>query len=280
MREINTNLIKEKIEELFIKCNWNIHSDIKTAIHNSYENEGNSLAKSILSDLQKNMDLGVQLKRPVCQDTGMAIVYLEIGQEVILTGPSINTAINDGVRNAYTKGYLRKSVVADPLFRENTKDNTPAIINYNIVDGDKIKISLMAKGFGSENMSRIKMLKPSDGEKGVKDFILETVKLSGGNPCPPIIVGVGIGGTFDHAAHISKKALLRPIDVSNENEYYKEMEDRLLEEINDLDIGPQGLGGRTTALKVQIETFPTHIAGLPVAVNICCHASRHEEIYI
>lgn len=280
MRIVNTKQIEEEIEKLFIKCNWDIKPDIKNAIISSYEKEENPLAKNILNDLKENMALGEKLKRPVCQDTGMAIVYLEIGQDIFLEGDYIEDAINNGVKSAYENGYLRKSIVSDPLFRENTNDNTPAIINYKFVKGDKIKISIMAKGFGSENMSKIKMLKPSDGINGIKDFVLETVKNAGGNPCPPIIVGIGIGGTFDYAALISKKALLRPINKSNENEFYKNMEDELLVQINNLNIGPQGLGGKTTALKVQIETYPTHIAGLPVAINICCHASRHEEIYI
>lgn len=280
MRKINTEIIKNEIEKLFIRCNWDIKEDVKESINNAISLEENLLARNILSDIQENISLGEKLKRPVCQDTGMAIVYLEIGQEIYFEGEFIGTAIENGVRAAYEKGYLRKSIVSDPLFRNNTKDNTPPIINYTFVPGNKIKLSIMAKGFGSENMSRIKMLKPSDGENGVKNFVIETVKLAGGNPCPPIIVGVGIGGTFDLAANISKKALLRPINKGNSNEYYKSMEDELLTKINGLNIGPQGLGGRTTALKVQIETYPTHIAGLPVAVNICCHASRHEEIYI
>ena len=214
---------------------------------------------------------------PICQDTGMACVFVELGQDVHITGGSLEDAINEGVRRGYEEGFLRKSVVKDPLNRVNTKDNTPAIIYYDIVKGDKVKITVAPKGFGSENMSRIAMLKPSDGIEGVKKFILETVENAGPNPCPPMVVGVGIGGTFDKAAYLAKKALLRPIDQSSEIEFYKELEEELIEEINKLGIGPQGFGGRTTALGINIEVYPTHIAGLPVAVNINCHATRHKE---
>ncbi len=215
---------------------------------------------------------------PMCQDTGVACVFIEIGQEVQVVGGALEDAINEGVRQGYKDGYLRKSVVKDPLDRVNTKDNTPAMIYYNIVPGDKLKITVAPKGFGSENMSQIKMLKPSDGLQGVKDFIIKVVKEAGPNPCPPIIVGVGIGGTFDKAATIAKKALIRSIDVRNENPFYAELEEELVTMINELGIGPQGFGGKTTALAVNIETYPTHIAGLPVAVNINCHATRHAEI--
>ncbi len=214
----------------------------------------------------------------MCQDTGVACVFIEIGQEVQVVGGALEDAINEGVRQGYKDGYLRKSVVKDPLDRVNTKDNTPAMIYYNIVPGDKLKITVAPKGFGSENMSQIKMLKPSDGLQGVKDFIIKVVKEAGPNPCPPIIVGVGIGGTFDKAATIAKKALIRSIDVRNENPFYAELEEELVTMINELGIGPQGFGGKTTALAVNIETYPTHIAGLPVAVNINCHATRHAEI--
>lgn len=214
---------------------------------------------------------------PICQDTGMACVFMEIGQDVHIIGGLLEDAINEGVRQGYDEGFLRKSVVKDPLDRVNTNDNTPAIIYYDIVQGDKIKITVSPKGFGSENMSRIKMLKPSDGLKGVKDFIIETVMLAGPNPCPPIVIGVGIGGTFDKAAYLAKKALIRPLDKRNSKEFYSNLEEELLEAINKLGIGPQGFGGKTTALGVNIETYPTHIAGLPVAVNINCHVTRHKE---
>ena len=214
---------------------------------------------------------------PVCQDTGMACVFVEVGQEVHIVGGLLQDAINEGVRKGYDEGFLRKSVVKDPINRVNTKDNTPAIIYYDIVGGNKIKITVAPKGFGSENMSRIKMLKPSDGVNGVKDFVLETVKLAGPNPCPPIVIGVGIGGTFDKAAYLAKKALIRPINKNNDEKFYSDMENELLESINELGIGPQGFGGKTTALGVNIEVYPTHIAGLPVAVNINCHATRHKE---
>jgi len=216
----------------------------------------------------------------MCQDTGMACVFLEIGQEVHFTGGLLEDAINEGVRQGYKEGYLRKSVVGDPIERVNTKDNTPALIYYDIVEGDKVKITVAPKGFGSENMSRIAMLKPADGLQGVKDFIIETVKLAGPNPCPPMVVGVGIGGSFDKAAYLAKKALIRPIDKSNKNKFYKDLEQELLQKINELGIGPQGFGGRTTALGLNIEVYPTHIAGLPVAVNINCHATRHKEFIL
>lgn len=217
---------------------------------------------------------------PICQDTGMACVFMEIGQDVHLVGGKLEDAINEGVRRGYEEGYLRKSVVGDPIERINTKDNTPAIIYYDIVEGDKVKITLAPKGFGSENMSKIGMLKPSDGIEGVKKFILETVKAAGPNPCPPMVIGVGIGGTFDKAAYLAKKALIRPIDIRNKNGFYKELEEELLEKVNKFGIGPQGFGGRTTALGLNIEVYPTHIAGLPVAVNINCHATRHKEIIL
>ena len=214
---------------------------------------------------------------PICQDTGMACIFIEIGQEVHIVGGALEDAINEGVRRGYDEGFLRKSVVKDPINRVNTKDNTPAIIYYDIVPGNKLKITVAPKGFGSENMSRIKMLKPSDGLQGVKDFIIETVKLAGPNPCPPIIIGVGIGGTFDKAAYLAKKALIRPVNKRNDEKFYGDLEEELLETINKLGIGPQGFGGKTTALGINIETYPTHIAGLPVAVNINCHATRHKE---
>ena len=235
------------------------------------------LANDVLKKIYLNADIARDNNMPICQDTGMACVFVELGQDVHITGGSLEDAINEGVRRGYEEGFLRKSVVKDPLNRVNTKDNTPAIIYYDIVKGDKVKITVAPKGFGSENMSRIAMLKPSDGIEGVKKFILETVENAGPNPCPPMVVGVGIGGTFDKAAYLAKKALLRPIDQSSEIEFYKELEEELIEEINKLGIGPQGFGGRTTALGINIEVYPTHIAGLPVAVNINCHATRHKE---
>jgi fumarate hydratase subunit alpha len=227
-----------------------------------------------------NSDIASKENMPMCQDTGMAVIFVELGQDVHIVGGSLKEAINEGIRQGYSEGYLRKSVVKDPLTRVNTGDNTPAVIHIDIVDGEELKITIAPKGFGSENMSRIKMLKPSDGVEGVKEFVLETVKIAGPNPCPPIIVGVGIGGTFEKAAELSKKALLRSIEERNNDTYYSDLEDELITKINKLGIGPQGFGGKTTALGVNIETYPTHIAGLPVAVNISCHATRHAEIVL
>lgn len=227
-----------------------------------------------------NSDIASKENMPMCQDTGMAVIFVELGQDIHIVGGGLKEAINEGVRQGYSEGYLRKSVVKDPLTRVNTGDNTPAVIHIDVVDGDELKITIAPKGFGSENMSRIKMLKPSDGVEGVKEFVLETVKIAGPNPCPPIIVGVGIGGTFEKAAELSKKALLRSIEERNKDTYYSDLEDELISKINKLGIGPQGFGGKTTALGVNIETYPTHIAGLPVAVNISCHATRHAEIIL
>ena len=275
MRKINATIISENIKEMCIEANYFLCDDITHGLQKAYEEETWDIGKDILSDILTNSEIARKEKMPICQDTGMACIFIDIGQEVFIEGIKLEDAINNGVRMGYAEGYLRKSVVKDPLSRINTGDNTPAMIYYNIVEGDKIKITVAPKGFGSENMSRIKMLKPADGEKGVKDFIIETVKLAGPNPCPPIVVGVGIGGTFDKAAYLSKKALLRNISESNEDKYYEAMEKELLEEINKLGIGPQGFGGKTTALGVNIEVMPTHIAGLPVAVNINCHVTRH-----
>ncbi len=258
--------------------NYYLGSDIKNRLIKSHEEEEWDIAKGILNKILINADIAKNEDMPMCQDTGVACVFIEIGQEVQVVGGGLEDAINEGVRQGYKDGYLRKSVVKDPLDRVNTKDNTPAMIYYNIVPGDKLKITVAPKGFGSENMSQIKMSKPSDGLQGVKDFIIKVVKEAGPNPCPPIIVGVGIGGTFDKAATIAKKALIRSIDVRNENPFYAELEEELVTMINELGIGPQGFGGKTTALAVNIETYPTHIAGLPVAVNINCHATRHAEI--
>ncbi|OPJ61424.1 fumarate hydratase [Clostridium oryzae] len=278
MKEINVNEIIEKIKNLCIDSNYYISSDIKEALDRNLSLEKNDLAKNVLAKIVENSQVASNERIPMCQDTGMACIFVEIGQEVHIVGGSLEEAINEGVRRGYQEGYLRKSVVADPLDRVNTKDNTPAVINYEIVPGDSLKITVAPKGFGSENMSQIKMLKPSEGIDGVKNFILNVVKEAGANPCPPIVVGVGIGGTFDRAALLAKKALIRPINIRNNNEYYSKLEDEMLLKINELDIGPQGFGGNTTALAVNIETYPTHIAGLPVAVNINCHATRHKSI--
>ncbi|MCR6514689.1 fumarate hydratase [Clostridium sp. LY3-2] len=277
MREVNVKLIEETIKRLCIEANYYIGEDIKDALNISSIKEDYPLAKDILKDIIKNEKIARDEKVPICQDTGMACIFLEIGQDIHITGGDLEDSINEGVRRGYEEGYLRKSVVKDPIDRINTKDNTPAVIYYEIVKGSNIKIKLAPKGFGSENMSKIGMLKPSDGIDGVKKFILDTVKEAGPNPCPPMVIGVGIGGTFDKAAYLAKKALLKPIDYINESEYYKALEEELLKEINSLGIGPQGFGGLTTALGINILTYPTHIAGLPVAVNISCHATRHKE---
>lgn len=277
MREINVKVVEDAVRDLSIEANYYIGNDIRETLIKDKENEPYKIAEAVLDKILLNADIACKEKMPMCQDTGMACVFLEIGQDVHFTGGLLEDAINEGVRRGYSEGYLRKSVVKDPIDRVNTKDNTPAIIYYDIVEGDKVKITLAPKGFGSENMSRIGMLKPADGLEGVKNFIIETVKLAGPNPCPPMVVGVGVGGTFDKAAYLAKKALLRPINIRNKDEFYADLEKELLEKINELGIGPQGFGGRTTALGLNIETYPTHIAGLPVAVNINCHATRHKE---
>lgn len=280
MREVNVEQIIETIKNLSIEANYFLGSDIKESLKKCREEETYELAGQVLDKIIINSEIAKDEQMPMCQDTGMACVFVEIGQDVHIVGGRLEDAINEGVRRGYSEGFLRKSVVEDPIRRVNTKDNTPAIIYYDIVDGDKIKITLAPKGFGSENMSRIGMLKPSDGLEGVKKFIIDTVKAAGPNPCPPMVVGVGIGGTFDKAAYLAKKALIRPINTSNKDEFYKDLEEELLEKINELGIGPQGFGGRTTALGLNIEVYPTHIAGLPVAVNINCHATRHKEAII
>ena len=280
MREITCSTITDAIKKMCIEAATILPQDVEKALSQKHDEEDSALAKKTLQVLMDNAKLAQEKQMPICQDTGMAFVYVTMGQEVHITGGSLNEAIQEGVRQGYTEGYLRKSVVKDPINRVNTKDNTPAIIYYDIVPGDKLKITVAPKGFGSENMSQIKMLKPSDGIDGVKDFIIKVVKEAGPNPCPPMIVGVGIGGTFEKAAYLSKKALIRPIDSRNKNEFYADLEDELLIKMNELGIGPQGFGGRTTALGVNIETFPTHIAGLPVAVNISCHATRHKEVIL
>ncbi|WP_432663115.1 fumarate hydratase [Wukongibacter baidiensis] len=277
MRKVDVKEIKLAMKEMCISANYNLGEDVLEAFERFKENEESPVGKGIMDNLIKNAEIAKNNEVPMCQDTGMAVVFAEIGQEVQLIGGNISDAINEGVREGYKEGYLRKSVVGDPLIRQNTGDNTPAVIYYDIVQGDRVKITFAPKGFGSENMSKTKMLKPSDGIKGVEDFVVETVSQAGPNPCPPIVVGVGIGGTLDKATYMAKKALVRPIGENNKLEHIKEMEERLLKKINDLGIGPQGLGGRTTALTVNIDVFATHIAGLPVAVNINCHAARHEE---
>jgi len=279
MRTIKYNDIKDSVKEIFLDANYNIDEEVFQELKKAYQREKNDTAKFVLDTIIKNDEIAKKEKMPICQDTGMAIVFIEIGKDVNIDNGLLSDAINEGVRNAYKEGFLRKSVVNDPLFeRKNTKDNTPAIIHTEIVSGDNLKITAVPKGFGSENMSRIKMLKPADGIEGVKKVILETVKEAGPNPCPPIIIGVGIGGSFEKAALISKKALTRSIKINNENQKYAELENELVEEINGLDIGPGGFGGKTTCLGVNIEYFPTHIASLPVALNICCHAYRHKTI--
>lgn len=280
MREIHINKIQEAVENLCIDANYNLSKDVIYSLDKAKSEETWNLAEDILDKIIINAEIARTEKMPICQDTGMACVFIEIGQDVHVVGGNLEEAINEGIRRGYDKGYLRKSVVKDPIYRVNTNDNTPGIIYYDIVPGDNLKITVAPKGFGSENMSQIKMLKPSDGVEGVKDFIIKVVKEAGPNPCPPMIVGVGIGGTFEKAAYLSKKALIRPIDSKNKNKFYADLEDELLIRMNELGIGPQGFGGKTTALGINIETFPTHIAGLPVAVNISCHATRHKEVIL
>ncbi len=272
IREIDANIISEAIAEMCIEANTVLPQDVKTAIENARAAEDCATACDVLDKIIENYNIAGDV--PICQDTGMACVFLEIGQDVHING-NLTDAVDEGVRKGYTEGYLRKSVVKDPLDRVNTKDNTPALLYTELVPGSKVKITVAPKGFGSENMSRIAMLKPSEGAEGVKQFIVETVKIAGPNPCPPIVVGVGIGGSFDKCAYLAKKALLRNLDSHNENPFYADMEDELIGKINALGIGPQGFGGKTTALGVNIETMPTHIAGLPCAVNINCHVTRH-----
>ena len=275
MRTVNSDEIVRVVRDMCIKANCHINDDVKNAIEKSVETEKSDISKGVLKNLLKNAEIAHTKEIPICQDTGMAVFFVEIGNEVTVEGDTLTEAINKGVSKGYTEGYLRKSVVADPLNRVNTKDNTPAVIHYDFVRGDKIKITIAPKGFGSENKSAVKMLNPSDGLDGVIDFVTETVRKAGANPCPPMVVGVGIGGTLDKVTELSKKALTRDLDKRNENPFYADLEERLLERVNKLGIGPQGMGGTTTALAVNIEVFPAHIAGLPVAVNISCHATRH-----
>ena len=275
MREIEVNRLTEIIEKLCIEANEHLPEDVKDAIKTCRACEDGEIAKGVLDNIIENFDIADSENVPICQDTGMAVFFIEIGQDVHFTGGVLEDAINEGVRQGYTDGYLRKSVVKDPLIRENTKDNTPAVIHYSIVSGDKVKITFAPKGFGSENMSRVFMLKPADGIEGVKNAILTAVSDAGPNACPPMVVGVGVGGTFEKCAIMAKKALTREAGTHSDIEYVAELEKEMLEKINNLGIGPGGLGGSTTALAVNINTYPTHIAGLPVAVNICCHVNRH-----
>ncbi len=275
MKTIDTSKITQIIKEMCIEANHYLTPDMKQALENAADNEKTPLGRQILNQLQENLKIAGDDMIPICQDTGMAVIFMEIGQDVHFEGGTLEDAINEGVRQGYTDGFLRKSVVKDPLIRENTKDNTPAIIHYEITAGEHVKITVAPKGFGSENMSRVFMLKPADGIDGVKDVILTAVKDAGPNACPPMVVGVGIGGTFEKCALMAKKALTRPINEHSDISYIKELEEELLDKINHTGIGPGGLGGTTTALAVNINTYPTHIAGLPVAVNICCHVNRH-----
>ena len=275
MRAIDVHAITENIKEMCIEANHMLSADMVCAMKSATENEQSTIGKQILEQLQDNLCIAKENMIPICQDTGMAVIFLEIGQDVHFEGGNLEDAINQGVREGYIEGYLRKSVVKDPLIRENTNDNTPAVIYYEIVPGDKVKITVAPKGFGSENMSRVFMLKPADGIEGVKNAVLTAVSEAGPNACPPMIVGVGIGGTFEKCALMAKKALTRSVDDRSNIPYVKELEEELLERINCLGIGPGGLGGTVTALAVNINTYPTHIAGLPVAVNICCHVNRH-----
>ena len=275
MRTIHTEEIISNIRQMCIEANHMLTPDMQKALECAVTDEKSPIGQKVLGQLQDNLQIAQENTIPICQDTGMAVVFLEIGQDVHFEGGSLTDAINEGVRQGYVDGYLRKSVVKDPLIRENTKDNTPAVIHYDLVPGDKVKITVAPKGFGSENMSRIFMLKPADGIEGVKNAILTAVKDAGPNACPPMVVGVGIGGTFEKCALLAKKALTRPVDERSSIPYVKELEEEMLTTINRLGIGPGGLGGSTTALAVNIDTYPTHIAGLPVAVNICCHVNRH-----
>lgn len=276
MREISTDVITKNIKEMCIEANLTLTEDVKGKLDQMEGKETKKLGKQILGQLQENLQIAEEKSIPICQDTGMAVVFVKIGQEVHISGGFLEDAINEGIRQGYVEGYLRKSVVRDPIDRVNTKDNTPGVIHYEIVPGDKLEIIVAPKGFGSENMSRVVMLKPADGIEGVKDVIIETVKLAGPNACPPVVVGVGIGGTFEKCALLAKKALTRELGSHNSIPYVKELEEEMLEKINQLGIGPAGLGGNTTALGINIETYPTHIAGLPVAVNMCCHVNRHK----
>ena len=280
MREISVNTITEAVAKLCIQANCVLNDDVYCALENAKKTEKSEIGKEILCQLTENADIAKDETVPICQDTGMAVVFVEIGQEVHITGGLLTDAVNEGVRKGYTEGYLRKSVVSDPFIRVNTNDNTPAIIHYDIVGGDNVKIIVAPKGFGSENMSKIYMLKPSAGIERAKDAIVQAVDEAGPNPCPPMVVGVGVGGNFEMAAYLAKKALLRPIGSHSDKPHLREMEEELLERMNNLGIGPQGLGGVTTVLGVNVESYPTHIAGMPIAVNISCHVTRHAEVIL
>ena len=280
MREIDVSIIEKTVEELFISANAELPSSLENLIKVSKDTETNETAKNIFCDMCKNLEVARENEIPICQDTGMAVLFIEVGQDVHFVGGSLNDAINNGVRKAYFDGKMRCSIVKDPIHRGNTNDNTPALIHYSIVDGDKVKLTAAPKGFGSENMSKIKMFTPSATEEDIINFVVDVVKTADANPCPPVVLGVGIGSDFEGSAILSKKALCRDISVSNENDYYKELEEKMLKEVNKLNIGAQGFGGDITALKVNIEIAPTHIAGLPVAVNVGCHVTRHKEFVI
>ena len=280
MREINVSQVTDAVGKMYIEANHYLGDDVKACISRCAACEETERARSVFETIEKNIEIAEEGIFPLCQDTGMACIFMEIGQDVHFTGGDLYEAINEGVRKGCLEGYLRQTIVADPFRRTNTKDSTPADINVEIVPGDKVKITLAPKGFGSENMSRIKMFPPAAGVEGAEEFILDTVKQAGGNPCPPIVVGVGIGGNFNKSALMAKKALLRPMGEHNEDPFYEEMEERILHKINELNVGPQGFGGKTTALAVNIIAAPTHIAGMPVAVNINCHVSRHKEVII
>ena len=275
MRSVDVSIVTKNIKEMCIQANHFLSEDMDIAMKNAVETEKAPLGKQILTQLQENLKIAGEDMIPICQDTGMAVMFIEVGQEVHFEGGSLTDAINEGVRQGYVEGYLRKSVVGDPIIRENTKDNTPAVIHYNIVPGDKVKIKVAPKGFGSENMSRVFMLKPADGIEGVKNAILTAVQDAGPNACPPMVVGVGIGGTFEKCALMAKDALTREVGTHSDIQWVKDLEEEMLETINKLGIGPGGLGGTTTALAVNVNTYPTHIAGLPVGINICCHVNRH-----
>ena len=275
MRTIHTDEITKCIKEMCMQVNVDLSPDVKDALLAGKEKEESTIGKQILEQLEKNLEIAKESQIPICQDTGMTVVFLRIGQEVHIDGDFLEDAVNEGIRQGYAEGYLRKSVVSDPILRENTKDNTPGVIHYEIVPGDKLEITVAPKGFGSENMSRVFMLKPADGIEGVKNAVIETVKIAGPNACPPVVVGVGVGGTFEKCAILAKKALTRDLNTHNEISYVADLEKELLEKINELEIGPGGLGGKMTALGVNVEVYPTHIAGLPVAVNMCCHVNRH-----
>lgn len=275
MRSVDVSIVTRNIKEMCIQANHFLSEDMDIAMKNAVETEEAPLGKQILTQLQENLKIAGEDMIPICQDTGMAVVFIEVGQEVHFEGGSLTDALNEGVRQGYVEGYLRKSVVGDPIIRENTKDNTPAVIHYNIVPGDKVKIKVAPKGFGSENMSRVFMLKPADGIEGVKNAILTAVQDAGPNACPPMVVGVGIGGTFEKCALMAKDALTREVGTHSDIQWVKDLEEEMLETINKLGIGPGGLGGTTTALAVNVNTYPTHIAGLPVGINICCHVNRH-----